>query len=233
MTPTRRVATAALGVLVALCCAFATYVVHRVFVGTEVGQTADQALMEKAAALPVAVAHAAESVLSLFTIPFVLAVCAVPPLVAALRRSPWHAVAALVLVGGANITTQVLKDHVFERPDLLALGAPNSLPSGHTTVVASVMLGLLLIVPSAWRRPVAVAGTTATLLVGVATIVAGWHRLSDVAAALLVSLAWTGVVLVVTALRPMPPPVADRAAGPATVRAAGPEAPTTRLPVRR
>jgi membrane-associated phospholipid phosphatase len=237
MTPTRRVATAALGVVVALCGAFATYVVHRVFVGTEVGQTADQALMEKAAALPVAVAHVAESVLSLFTIPFVLAVCAVPPLVAALRRSPWHAVAALVLVGGANITTQVLKDHVFERPDLLALGAPNSLPSGHTTVVASVMLGLLLIVPSAWRRPVAVAGTTATLLVGLATIVAGWHRLSDVAAALLVSLAWTGVVLVVTALRPMPSPVAvpvaDRAAGPATARAAGTEAPTTRLPVRR
>jgi membrane-associated phospholipid phosphatase len=236
MTPTRRVATAALGVVVALCCAFATYVVHRVFVGTEVGQTADQALMEKAAALPVAVAHAAESVLSLFTIPIVLAVCAVPPLVAVLRRSPWHAVAALVLVGGANITTQVLKDHVFERPDLLALGAPNSLPSGHTTVVASVMLGLLLIVPSAWRRPAAVVGLTSTLLVGLATIVAGWHRLSDVAAALLVSLAWTGVVLVVMALRPTPSPVgvpvADPA-GPATARRADPEAPTTRLPVRR
>jgi membrane-associated phospholipid phosphatase len=237
MTPTRRVATAALGVVVALCCAFATYVVHRVFVGTEVGQTADQALMEKAAALPVAVAHAAESVLSLFTIPFVLAVCAVPPLVAVLRRSPWHAVAALVLVGGANISTQVLKDHVFERPDLLALGAPNSLPSGHTTVVASVVLGLLLIIPSAWRRPAAVVGLTATLLVGLATIVAGWHRLSDVAAALLVSLAWTGVVLVVVALRPMPSPVAvpvaDNAAQPAAARGADPEAPTARLPVRR
>lgn len=237
MSPTRRVATAALGVVVALCCAFATYVVHRVFVGTEVGQTADQALMEKAAALPVAVAHAAESVLSLFTIPVVLAVCAVPPLVAVLRRSPWHAVAALVLVGGANITTQVLKDHVFERPDLLALGAPNSLPSGHSTVVASVMLGLLLIVPPAWRRPAVVVGLTATLLVGLATIVAGWHRLSDVAAALLVSLAWTGVVLVVVALRPMPSPVAapvaDDAAQPAAARGADPEAATTRLPVRR
>jgi membrane-associated phospholipid phosphatase len=237
MTPTRRVATAALGVVVALCCAFATYVVHRVFVGTEVGQTADQALMEKAAALPVAVAHAAESVLSLFTVPVVLAVCAVPPLVAVLRRSPWHAVAALVLVGGANISTQVLKDHVFERPDLLALGAPNSLPSGHTTVVASVVLGLLLIIPSAWRRPAAVVGLAATLLVGLATIVAGWHRLSDVAAALLVSLAWTGVVLVVVALRPMPSPVAvpvaDNAAQPAAARGAEPEAPTARLPVRR
>ncbi|MGH3318358.1 MAG: phosphatase PAP2 family protein [Nocardioidaceae bacterium] len=225
MTPTRRVATAALGVVVALCCAFATYVVHRFFVGTEVGQTVDQALLEKAAALPVAVAQAAESVLSLFTIPFVLAVCAVPPLVAVLRRSPWHAVAALVLVGGANITTQVLKDHVFERPDLLALGAPNSLPSGHTTVVASVMLGLVLIVPSAWRRPAAVVGLAATLLVGLATIVAGWHRLSDVAAALLVSLAWAGLVLVVMALRP--------ATSPVTMPVADSEAPTARLPVRR
>jgi len=237
MTPTRRVATAALGVVVALCCAFATYVIHRVFVGTEVGQSADQALLEQAAALPVAVAHASESVLSLFTIPFVLAVCAVPPLVAVLRRSPWHAVAALVLVGGANITTQVLKDHVFQRPDLLALGAPNSLPSGHTTVVASVMLGLLLIVPSAWRRPAAVVGLTATLLVGLATIVAGWHRPSDVAAALLVSLAWTGVVLVVMALRPMRSPavlpVADYPTDRVAVRRDDPEAATTRLPVRR
>ena len=233
MTATRRVVTGALGLLVALGCAFATYVVHRVFVGTEVGQAADQALMERAAALPVAVAHGAESMLSLFTVPVVVAACAVPPLVALLRRSPWHAVAALVLVGGANITTQVLKDHVFERPDLLALGAPNSLPSGHTTVVASVVLALLLIVPVAWRRPVAVVGLAATLLVGLATVVAGWHRLSDVAAALLVSLAWFGLALVVMALRPQQTTAAVHVAETPAASTVDPAAPTARLPVRR
>jgi membrane-associated phospholipid phosphatase len=202
MTVRRRGAAAALGLVVAVCCALATVAVYRVFVGTEVGQTVDQALLEQAAALPVAVARSAEAVLSLFTVPFVLAACAVPPLVALLRRSPWHAVAALVLVAGANITTQVLKAYVFERPDLLALGAPNSLPSGHTTVVASVALGLMLIAPPALRLPAAVAGLVVSLLVGTATIVAGWHRLSDVAAALLVSTAWAGLVLTVVVLRP-------------------------------
>ena len=43
-------------------------------------------------------------------------------------------------IDDANITTQVLKNGVFERDDLLGLGAWNStntLPSGHTTVAAA------------------------------------------------------------------------------------------------
>jgi membrane-associated phospholipid phosphatase len=212
MTMRRRGVTAALGLVVTVCCGFATFVVHRVFVGTELGQVVDQAVLERAAALPAAVGDAAESVLSLFTMPLVLLACALPPLVALLRRSWWDAGAALVAVGGANITTQVLKDYVFERPDMLALGAPNSLPSGHTTVVASVVLGLALIAPRALRMPTVVAGLLLTLLVGAATIVAGWHRVSDVAAAVLVSAAWAGLMLVVVALRPrrapQTPPVA-------------------------
>src|SRR5262249_49988326 len=159
-------------------------------------------LLEKAEALPPVVDHLAHVLLSAFTVPLVLAVCLVPPTLALLRRSPWLAAGALVLVAGANITTQVLKSYVFERPDLLALGAPNSLPSGHTTVAASVALALAIIAPPVLRVPTAVAGTVGSLLVGAATIVAGWHRLSDVAAALMVSAAWAGLVVAFVVMRP-------------------------------
>jgi len=204
MTVTRRGAAAALGLLVAVCCALGTYLVHRLFVGTELGQTVDQALLDKAAALPPAADHLAHVLLSGFTMPLVVAACLAPPTLALLRRSPWLAAGALVLVAGANITTQVLKTYVFERPDLLALGAPNSLPSGHTTVAASVTLALAIIAPPVLRVPTAVAGTAASLLVGAATVVAGWHRLSDVVAALMVSAAWAGLVVAFVVMRPRP-----------------------------
>ena len=202
MTVKRRGTAAAVGLLVALCCAFGVFAVHRLFVGTELGQTVDQALLEKAEALPPVVNHLAHVLLSGFTLPLVLAACLVPPTLALLRRSPWLAAGALVLVAGANITTQVLKSYVFERPDLLALGAPNSLPSGHTTVAASVALALAIIAPPVLRVPTAVAGTGCSLLVGAATIVAGWHRLSDVVAALMVSAAWAGLVFAFVVMRP-------------------------------
>jgi hypothetical protein len=47
-----------------------------------------------------------------------------------------------------------------------------------------------------------VAGTVGSLLVGAATIVAGWHRPSDVAAALMVSAAWAGLVVAFVVMRP-------------------------------
>jgi hypothetical protein len=48
-------------------------------------------------------------------------------------------------------------------------------------------------VPPAARALVAGLGTFATGLTGLSTIVAGWHRPADVAAALLVVLAWCAV----------------------------------------
>jgi len=203
---TRRGNAAAVGLLVAVCCAFGTYAVHRLFVGTELGQSVDQSLLDKAAALPPLADHLAHVLLAGFTLPLVVAACLVPPTVALLRGSPWLAAGALVLVAGANITTQVLKSYVFERPDLLALGAPNSLPSGHTTVAASVALALAIIAPPVLRVPTAVAGTAGSLVVGAATMVAGWHRLSDVVAALMVSAAWAGVVVAFVVMRPRPAP---------------------------
>ncbi|MEJ5946724.1 phosphatase PAP2 family protein [Pseudokineococcus basanitobsidens] len=113
---------------------------------------------------------------------------------AVLRRRLRLAVAAVALVGGANVTTQLLKHVVLQRPDL-GLGSANSLPSGHTTVAATLAVALVLVVPVAVRGPVALLGAAYTAATGVSTLVAGWHRPSDVAAALLVTAGWTALVV--------------------------------------
>lgn len=113
--------------------------------------------------------------------------------VALLRGKARLAIGAAVIIGGADITTQVLKHSLLERPDL-GLGVLNSLPSGHTTVVASAVGAALLVAPRGVRPLVAAAGGFATTLTGASTIVAGWHRPADVVAALAVSLVWTGLV---------------------------------------
>jgi membrane-associated phospholipid phosphatase len=113
--------------------------------------------------------------------------------VALLRGKAQLALAAAIVIGGADITTQVLKHSVLDRPNF-GVGVLNSLPSGHTTVVASAVGAALLVAPGAVRPVVAAAGGFATTLTGASTIVAGWHRPADVVAALAVSLVWTGLV---------------------------------------
>ncbi|MFO6452249.1 MULTISPECIES: phosphatase PAP2 family protein [unclassified Aeromicrobium] len=125
------------------------------------------------------------------------ATLAVVCLVLAARRHHWRAVTgAAVAIVGANVTTQVLKQGVLERPDL-GYGFHNSLPSGHVTVAASVVAALMLVVPAGARAAVAGLGTFAVGLTGLSTIVAGWHRPADVVAALVVALGWCAVAVVV------------------------------------
>ncbi|QDP94856.1 phosphatase PAP2 family protein [Microlunatus elymi] len=113
--------------------------------------------------------------------------------VAVLRGRFRLALAAGVLVVGANVTTQLLKRYVLERPDL-GQGAVNSLPSGHTTVVFSLVLAAVLVSPRALRWLVVLIGSAVGGLTGLATVIAGWHRPSDVVAGLLVTLAWAALV---------------------------------------
>lgn len=112
------------------------------------------------------------------------------------------ALSALVLVAGANVSTQLLKHYVLERPDLGVGSAANSLPSGHTTVVFSLVLAGVLVAPRALRWLVALVGAGVGGLTGLATVIAGWHRPSDVIAAMLITLAWAALVSVVLAGRP-------------------------------
>ncbi|MCW2831334.1 MAG: hypothetical protein JWP31_2026 [Aeromicrobium sp.] len=116
--------------------------------------------------------------------------------VALLRGRARLAVGAVVVIAGANLTTQVLKHVLLDRPDY-GLGTLNSLPSGHTTVVASAVGATMLVAPVALRVVVGLVGGFAVTLTGTSTIVAGWHRPSDVVVALAVSLAWTAATAAV------------------------------------
>lgn len=112
------------------------------------------------------------------------------------RRTRGRGVLALVALVGANATTQVLK-HVLPRP-ALENGVPwaggNSLPSGHTTLVAAAAATVLLLVPSRWRPAAAVAGAAATAFTGAAAYLEAWHRPSDMAAAVAVAGLWAVLV---------------------------------------
>ncbi|MEJ5914053.1 phosphatase PAP2 family protein [Pseudokineococcus sp. 1T1Z-3] len=179
------------------------------FVRTGPGQVVDEVAFAGSARGRDLLDDSATSVLSVVSEgTLVLGVVAVVVL-AVLRRRLALAVAAVVLVGGANASTQLLKHVLLERPDL-GLGSANSLPSGHTTVAASLAVALLLVVPAAVRGPVAILGAAYTAATGVSTLVAGWHRPSDVVAAVLVTAVWTG--LVVAGLRARGGPLAGSGA---------------------
>ena len=102
----------------------------------------------------------------------------------------------LVLIAGANATTQLFKQ-VIDRPnlgvDIERAAAGNSLPSGHATIAAAVAVALLLVLPARVRGVGAVIGAAGAALVGIATLSAGWHRPSDVAAAFLVVGVWANL----------------------------------------
>ncbi|MBK8448034.1 MAG: phosphatase PAP2 family protein [Micropruina sp.] len=149
----------------------------------------------------------ADQLLNTVSIPMVAGIIAVVLLIGALRGRWVAAIAAAVAVAGANITTQVLKNGVFERDDLLGLGAWNStntLPSGHTTVAAAGLVGLILVVPPSLRSITTAFGVIGVSAYGLATLVNHWHRPSDIAAAVLVASAWG--YLAVAAIR-----IAERA----------------------
>lgn len=102
------------------------------------------------------------------------------------------ALGVVAFVAGANVTTQVLKA-LIDRPQHFD-ALENSLPSGHTTLVLSLVLAALVVVPRALRYPGVLIATFLATATGASTVVAGWHRPSDVFAALAICLLWTGLV---------------------------------------
>lgn len=109
-------------------------------------------------------------------------------------------IAAVVVVCGANLTTQLLKttlEHArhkaFEHG--IELPWPNSFPSGHTTAAASIAVALLLVAPAALRLGAALVGAAITASVGFSVVVLGWHYPSDVLGGLLVVGTWAFAAL--------------------------------------
>ena len=86
---------------------------------------------------------------------------------------PLLAAGVVVAIVGANLTTQLLKEVVLDRPDLVGSGAyayGNSYPSGHVTLAASLALAALLVAPRRLRSLVALGGAAYVSVVGISTL---------------------------------------------------------------
>ncbi|GGQ63900.1 phosphatase PAP2 family protein [Couchioplanes azureus] len=179
------IARAGVAVLAAAAAAFVYYVCVR----TAPGQSADTLVMRGAEVHHERIEQLLRRALDATTLVSLVAVCLAAAAIGMVRRRADLAVAAAVLVLGANVTTQLLKTRL-DRPDLDGFPAPNSFPSGHTTAAAAVAFALVLVLPFAVRGTVALAGAGYVTTIAVATVWAEWHRPSDTVAALLIVLAW-------------------------------------------
>jgi membrane-associated phospholipid phosphatase len=192
------VARRALGVLLAALAAAAVVGVWWFFVTTPTGQRIDEVAYFGSRIGRSRLDGGARSVLDVVSVPFLALTILVAGAVALLRRRLMVALAVVAVVGGANVTTQLLKYSVFERPQLgISEASMNSLPSGHTTVAAAVAGAAFLATPPRWRWLATLVGLAYAGGTGVSTMIGGWHRASDVVAALLVVAAWVFLALAV------------------------------------
>ncbi|MDO5627432.1 MAG: phosphatase PAP2 family protein [Mobilicoccus sp.] len=165
-------------------------------VWTHLGQRADER-SRWSAGVPLETSQVLQGWLHLVSVEFIAVVLVVAVLLALARRRAAHAVSALLVVVGANVTTQVLKAGL-PRPDF-GIGSGNTLPSGHVTVVTSLVLAAVFVVPSRLRPVVALLAGGAGTLTGAATLVERWHRPSDVIAGYGVCAIFAGVGLLIAA----------------------------------
>lgn len=107
-------------------------------------------------------------------------------LIAFARRRPTLATRALALIIVSNGLTQILK-WVLSRADLgLTYLLPNSLPSGHVAIAASVAVAVVMVAPDYVRSAAAWIGWAWTCGIGVLVMVLQWHRVSDVLVAIMI-----------------------------------------------
>lgn len=181
--------------------AVAVVVLHHVFVTTAAGRYVDTVSITGSTIGFEHVSDLVYGVLDLVSYASVLIAFVLVVVVALMRRRPLLALAVATLIAGSNLTTQLLKRVVFDRPEMSAVlpggvngGLHNTLPSGHTTVALSVAIAVLLVVPSRMRGMFALLAVGYGALTGIGTLSARWHRPSDVVAACLVVGAWAAAV---------------------------------------
>lgn len=193
------------GSLLALAavCGVAFLALVRVFVRTEHGQKIDTIALTGNSIGRARIDDLVATVLNAMSVVSLAVAAAAVAFIALARGRRGLALAALVLIAGSNVTTQVAK-HAITRPylgvDIERAAAGNSLPSGHTTVAASVAMALILVLPPRVRAVGAFLAAAYMAVAGVATMSAGWHRPSDAVAALTVVGGWTAAVCVMLLL---------------------------------
>ncbi|MFI7483670.1 phosphatase PAP2 family protein [Kocuria sp. M1R5S2] len=187
----------------------AAYLVGAVALTTTTGQWLDELAFQQAKGAFPDLSVRAQQLLDLvpWAVGTASALCLAVLAVRSRRLVPVVTGAAVVVL--SNLTVQLLKRVLLEKPDLgVQETAVNSFPSGHTAAAAAAVAVVLLAAPARSRPVVALLGAGATTATGVATLLNGWHRPSDVVAALLVVAGWAALGgLVLRATGPVERPV--------------------------
>ena len=182
-------------------CAAALVLLALVAYGIDAAQRADATLLTKFIArqdsfgsVSEVIAHLADP---LPLLALLIGACAI----ALWRGRPLQALAAVVVVAGANLTTQVLKVALAHPRYQSVLGfdqlGPVAFPSGHATAATSIAIAYALVVPREWRPAVAAVGACFVLAVGISIMVLAWHFPSDVLGGVLVASGWGFAALAV------------------------------------
>jgi membrane-associated phospholipid phosphatase len=182
-------------ILGCLACVFGLFMVTLLAFKVGAGERLDARALSHLTAEP---GTAADKAATLFAhladpAPLLVMLIAVCALAVHWGRRP-QALAAVVIVAGANLTTQFLKA-LFSHERFYAFlgeGQPwtNSFPSGHTTAAASIWVALLVVAPARLRPLAAVTGAALTGAVGLSVVVLEWHYPSDVLGGLFVAAGW-------------------------------------------
>ena len=174
----RRPRAVPLAVLVFSAIGFAT--VYGVGVLTRSGQIVENRALDASTFLT-----RPGGLLSLVTQPNIAIALAALVVLGLLLRRPRPTARAVGVVVVSTVLSQLLKNGLLLRPDLLGDFSANTLPSGHTVAYASILFGLLIILPPK-PRTIAALGCSVVLGIVVVQLLAfGWHRASDVVAGLL------------------------------------------------
>lgn len=189
--------------LVSASAALVAIAIYTVTVQTRVGQLLGELILGGRLAAPAIILNA-EQVLSTLSRTTLVIGSVTVIAIALLQRREWLAVAAAVAIIGANASTQLLKQVVLDRTDLLEgmfYPLPNSFPSGHATAAASIAVGMILVLPPLLRAPSVVLSAVVVAVVGISTLAAGWHRMGDAVGGVFVATAWGAGVAGVLAWR--------------------------------
>ncbi len=121
--------------------------------------------------------------------------CLLPLSIALLRRRFTLAATIVVILVGANETTQVLKPLLASpRPSWLLASGPisaGSWPSGHATAAMTLALAVVLASPARLRPLAAALGAAFAVAVSYSFLALGWHYPSDALGGFLVATIWT------------------------------------------
>lgn len=187
--------------IVAVIAAGLVWLVYAVFVLTEAGQRAENLALEGAALQTAGDRADSLGQLSQISLASLGLAMLFVVLVAWTRRRAILGIGVVAAMATAIALSEILKA-MLARPALVEGPAwllRNSFPSGSATVAACVGVAILFVSPGRIRwLALPVAGILAAII-GQATQIAGWHRMSDALGAVLLAIAVNAAMLAVLA----------------------------------